>query len=228
MIPIRDTIKSRRFPLVNYTFIALCGFGFYLELQAGADIDPFLRNHGLIPAQVFALGTDASFFDPALYARFITSIFLHAGIMHFLGNMLFLWIFGDNVEDRMGHVGYAVFYVVGGVAAGLAHVVTNPESMIPTIGASGSIAAVMGAYIVLYPRARIVSAVIILVFVRVISVPAVIYLGLWFVLQLMSGTAALGAAPTEGGVAWWAHAGGFVFGAATVVLLGLRSSSSAE
>jgi membrane associated rhomboid family serine protease len=215
LIPLRDLNPSRRFPIVNYTIMILCGLGFFTELSAGAGLEDLFSIHGLVPARFLDLAQRSGLYDPALYLPFITSTFLHAGLLHFLGNMLFLWIFGDNVEDRMGHVGYALFYVTGGVAAGVAHVVANPESMIPTVGASGSIAAVMGAYLLLYPRAKVVSLVVI--------VPAVVYLAVWFGLQILSGSAAQAAAPGQGGVAWWAHAGGFVFGVAIVALLGLRT-----
>jgi membrane associated rhomboid family serine protease len=208
---------------VNYTIMILCGLGFFTELSAGAGLEDLFSIHGLVPARFLDLAQRSGLYDPALYLPFITSTFLHAGLLHFLGNMLFLWIFGDNVEDRMGHVGYALFYVTSGVAAGVAHVVANPESMIPTVGASGSIAAVMGAYLLLYPRANVVSLVVIFFFIRIIRVPAVVYLAVWFGLQILSGSAAQAAAPGQGGVAWWAHAGGFVFGVATVALLGLRT-----
>ncbi len=220
MIPIRDLNPSQRFPIVNYTLIGLCSAVFFLELRAGAGLEDLLQLHGLIPSRFYVLAQRWAIDQPTLYVPFVSSIFLHAGVMHFLGNMLFLWIFGDNVEDRLGHWNYALFYLAGGVAAGLAHVVSNPESTIPTIGASGAISAVMGAYLLLYPRAKIVSIVIVFFFIRTVTVPAVIYLLFWFGLQVLFGTAAA-AAPDQGGVAWWAHAGGFAFGAGTVLLLGL-------
>ncbi len=229
MIPIRDLNPSRRFPIVNYTLIGLCSAAFFLELRAGAGLEDVLQLYGLIPSRVYALVDQGAIGQPGLYAPFISSIFLHAGWMHFLGNMLFLWIFGDNIEDRLGHLNYALFYLAGGVAAGLAHVVTNPESTLPTIGASGAISAVMGAYLLLYPRAKIVSVVIIIFIIRTVTVPAVIYLPLWFGLQILYGMGA-SSAPDQGGVAWWAHAGGFAFGAAVVLLLGLwmRPSKSRD
>jgi membrane associated rhomboid family serine protease len=223
LIPLRDLNPSQRFPIVNYTIMILCGLGFFTELSAGAGLEDLFSVHGLVPARFLALADRSGLLDPALYVPLITSTFLHAGLLHFLGNMLFLWIFGDNVEDRMGHLGYALFYVTGGVAAGLAHVVANPESTLPTVGASGSIAAVMGAYLLLYPRAKVVSLVVVFFFIRIVSVPAVIYLAVWFGFQILSGSVAQATAPGQGGVAWWAHAGGFAFGVATVALLGLRA-----
>ena len=221
MIPIRDTIRSEGFPFVNYAFIALCAFVFYLEITAGNELDVFVNDHALVPATFVKLVAKRGLRLEEL-APFFTSMFLHAGYMHFAGNMLFLWVFGDNVEDRMGHLGYALFYLAGGVAAGAAHVLSNPHSVIPTVGASGAIAAVMGAYMLLYPQSRVNSLVILFPFVRVISVPAVLWLGLWFVFQVISGSAA-GLRSDQGGVAFFAHVGGFLFGVAVVLLLNLRA-----
>ena len=227
MIPLRDTIAADRFPFVNYALIALCGLGFWLELSAGAGSTDLIEEHALVPARFLALGERAGFGHPELYAPFFTSLFLHADWLHFLGNMLFLWIFGDNVEDRMGHAGYALFYLAGGALAGAAHVAANVDSVVPTLGASGAIGAVMGAYLLLYPSSRIVSLLILGFYVRRIAVPAVLYLLFWFALQLVPGALTLGRDPGEGGVAYWAHIGGFAFGAASVVLLGLRGRRAA-
>jgi membrane associated rhomboid family serine protease len=223
MIPIRDTLHSRRVPFVNYALIALCTLVFVYELRAGPAIDELIDAHALYPGRFVALVGRRGVFDLALYEPLISSMFLHAGFAHFGGNMLFLWIFGDNVEDRLGHVGYAVFYLLGGVTAALAHVAASPASVVPTVGASGAIAAVMGAYMLLYPGAYVQSLVILGFFVRVVSVPAVIWLGIWFVFQIVAG-AQSAAVPGQGGVAWWAHAGGFLFGVATVLVFGLRGA----
>ncbi|MFI5316588.1 MAG: rhomboid family intramembrane serine protease [Myxococcota bacterium] len=220
MIPIRDTIRAERWPLVNYGLIALCAAALWMEFAAGPDLDAFVNAHALIPTR-FVKSLARRGPDVALFAPFVTSMFLHAGFVHFAGNMLFLWIFGDNVEDRMGHLGYALFYLAGGLAAGAAHVLANPGSVVPTVGASGAIAAVMGAYMVLFPASRIETLVIVVFIVRVIPVPAVLWLGLWFVFQLLSGSMG-GRAGDQGGVAWFAHVGGFAFGAGTALLLGLR------
>jgi membrane associated rhomboid family serine protease len=221
MIPIRDTLRTRRVPFVNYALVALCALAFLYELRAGADIDAFVNEHALVPSRFVALVGRHGVFDLALYAPFVSSMFLHAGFAHFAGNMLFLWIFGDNVEDRLGHVGYAFFYLSGGVVAGLAHVAASPSSVVPTVGASGAIAAVMGAYMLLFPGAYIQSLVILLFMVRVVSVPSIVWLGIWFVFQVIAG-AQSSTMPGQGGVAWWAHAGGFAFGALLVLVLGLR------
>ena len=223
MIPLRDTVRSKRFPLVNYTLIATCAAGFFFELSVGDQLEPFVRAHGLVPARYFALRDRLGPFDPTIYLPFLTSIFLHGGWVHLLGNLLYLWIFGDNIEDRLGHVGYLAFYLTGGFFSGAAHVGIYPDSVVPTIGASGAIAAVMGAYFLLYPRSRILTLVIFFFWVEVVPVPAVLYLVVWFVIQLASGTIALATAgPETGGVAFWAHTGGFAYGAVFVILFGLR------
>jgi membrane associated rhomboid family serine protease len=220
MIPIRDTVRAERWPLVNYAVIALCGVAFWMELSAGPDLDVFVNEHALLPAR-FVKSFARSGFELQLFAPFVTSLFLHASLPHFAGNMLFLWIFGDNVEDRMGHLGYALFYLAGGVAAGAAHVLANPGSVVPTVGASGAIAAVMGAYLLLYPTSRVETLVIVVFVVRVVAIPAFVWLGLWFVFQVLAGSTAARAGD-QGGVAWFAHIGGFAFGAAVVLLFGLR------
>jgi membrane associated rhomboid family serine protease len=221
MIPLRDTIRSERFPFVNYALIALCGFAFWLEIRAGPDLDVFVNEHALLPMR-FVKSLAREGFAPALFSPFVTSMFLHASFAHFAGNMLFLWIFGDNVEDRLGHLGYALFYLAGGVAAGAAHVAANPSSVIPTVGASGAIAAVMGAYLLLYPSSRIETLVMAFPFWRTIEIPAYAWLGFWFVFQLFAGTVE-SSGSDHGGVAWFAHVGGFAFGAAVVLLFGLRA-----
>ncbi len=221
MIPIHDTIPSRRWPVVNYALIGLCAWAFWLELSAGADVDVFVNQHALVPVR-FVKSLENGGFGLGVFAPFVSSMFLHAGFGHFAGNMLFLWIFGDNVEDRLGHVSYALFYLVGGVAAGAVHVFANPASTVPTVGASGAIAAVMGAYMLMYPSARIVTLVIVIFLVRTIEVPAFAWLGLWFVFQVLSST--FEQSSEGGGVAWFAHIGGFAFGAVVALLLGLRGA----
>jgi membrane associated rhomboid family serine protease len=221
MIPIRDTIRARRWPVVNYAVIALCVWAYGLELAGQENIDTLFETYALTPATFMKSVARHGVFELAQWKPLVTSMFLHGGLLHLAGNMLFLWIFGDNVEDRFGHVGYALFYLVGGIAAAGTHVLADPTSTVATVGASGAIAAVMGAYMLLYPGARIESLVIVFIFVRVISVPAFVWLGLWFVFQVISGSTNAHAAG-EGGVAWFAHIGGFAFGAAVVLLLGMR------
>ena len=221
MIPIRDSVRARTWPAVNYALIALCAWAFWRELAAGPEVDALIESYALTPATFMKSVARHGWFELAQWKPFVTSMFLHGGLAHFAGNMMFLWIFGDNVEDRFGHVGYALFYLAGGVAAAAAHVLASPDSTVPTLGASGAIAAVMGAYMLLYPGARVESLVIVFLFVRVISVPAFVWLGLWFALQLLSGTTGVRGSG-EGGIAFWAHIGGFVFGAGVVLLLGMR------
>ena len=207
MIPLRDVIPSRTSPVLVITIIALNAVAFLFEQTlSDRQLTLFVREYGVVPA-AFAWGS------------VFTSMFLHGGWMHILGNMLFLWIFGDNVEDRMGHGRFVVFYLICGTVAAVAHVMSEPGSPIPTIGASGAVAGVMGAYLVLYPRSRILTLLPLLIFWRIIEVPAVVFLGLWFVLQLFSGVGtmlmATQGAPA-GGIAFWAHVAGFLAGVVLV------------
>ncbi|PKO13824.1 MAG: rhomboid family intramembrane serine protease, partial [Chloroflexi bacterium HGW-Chloroflexi-10] len=203
MIPIRDQIPTRRIPFVNYLLILGNVLVFFLQWQAGPNQDAIVYQFALIPAQV------SSGLDFGDITDIFTSMFMHAGFAHIAGNMLYLWIFGDNVEDSMGPAKYLLFYLVGGTVASLAHIFTNPASQIPTVGASGAIAAVLGAYLVLYPQSRVLTIIPLGFFLRMTTVPAVIVLGLWFVLQLFSGVISMGG-PDVGGVAFWAHIGGFL------------------
>ncbi|HEV2950550.1 MAG TPA: rhomboid family intramembrane serine protease, partial [Actinomycetota bacterium] len=175
-------------------------------------LDAFVTEWGIVPAELTAAWAAGSGLAVEV-ATLITSQFLHGGWLHLLGNLLFLWIFGNNVEDRLGRFRFLFFYLVGGAIAGLAQVAIDPGSTIPTIGASGAIGATLGAYLVLFPRARITSLVFLGFFYQLIDVPAVVVLVFWFVLQLIDGIASLGVTEIGGGVAFFAHIGGFVFGA---------------
>ncbi len=216
MIPIRDQTPTRNFPLINNALILLNIIVFLFFLLAGASQNALVEKYALIPANFTAHPGLASF------KNIFTSMFMHGGWAHILGNMLYLWIFGDNVEDRMGHFKYLVFYLAGGVAASLAHIYTNPTSQIPTVGASGAIAAVLGAYLVLYPHSRILTFIPLGFFLQLRPLPASIVLGFWFVLQLFEGFLTLGG-PDVGGVAVWAHVGGFIFGATIAFLFARRN-----
>jgi membrane associated rhomboid family serine protease len=212
MIPIRDQIPTRSVPFVNYLLIAANILVFILMWLAGSNQEALVYQFALIPAQVTAgldLGDITDIFS---------SMFMHGGLAHIAGNMLYLWIFGDNVEDAMGHGKYLLFYLTGGVVASLAHILTNPASQLPTVGASGAIAAVLGAYLVLYPHSRVQTIIPLGYFMRITLVPASIVLGMWFILQLFSGFLSLGG-PDVGGVAFWAHIGGFVAGVVLAKLL---------
>ncbi len=213
MIPIRDGIPTRRPPVVNYLLIIANILVFAAMWMAGSAQDSLVYEFAMIPANF----TDGSITVKDVLDIF-TSMFMHAGIAHIAGNMLYLWIFGDNVEDTMGHFKYLIFYLVGGLVASLTHLATNPGSQIPTVGASGAIAAVLGAYLVLYPRSHIATFIPIGFFLRLAMLPASIVLVLWFVMQLFSGFLSLGG-PDVGGTAFWAHIGGFIAG----VLMGLMS-----
>jgi membrane associated rhomboid family serine protease len=213
MIPLRDTIRSRRFPVVNTVLIALNVIVFLGESRMGSPaLTGLVYSFGLVP--------DGFWSDsPLRWVTLITSTFLHGSWFHLISNMLALYIFGDNVEDRLGHARYLIFYMLGGLVSGTAHVLAYPASQVPTVGASGAIATLLGAYLVLYPRARVITFIPILFFWRLVNIPAPIYLGLWFLMQLFNGTLALAASTFQGGgVAWWAHIGGFVAGLALVKL----------
>jgi len=205
MIPIRDEIPTKRFPIITYTLIGINILVFLFQIMLGSHEEAFVQQMAVIPAHFtngISLGDITDIF---------TSMFMHGGLMHIGGNMLYLWIFGDNVEDSMGSFRFLVFYLLGGVIASFTHILTNPASPIPTIGASGAIAAVLGAYLVLYPHSKVHTLVPTGYSMRITAIPAIAVLGLWFVLQFFNGMFSLGSGNT-GGVAVWAHIGGFVAG----------------
>ena len=204
MIPLRDIIPSRTTPIVTIVLIVANVLVFLYELSLGSAVDDFTLYFGLVPA-AFS------------WVAVFTSMFLHGGLFHVAGNMLYLWIFGDNVEDRMGHGRFLVFYLLCGIAAALAQTITSPDSLVPMVGASGAIAGVMGAYFVLYPKSRIVTLVPLFFFFQIIEVPAIFFLGIWFVMQFLSGVGSIVSA-AQGGVAFWAHVAGFVAGISGVIV----------
>ncbi len=208
MIPVSDELPSRRVPLVTWGLIVVNSFIFLWELMLGPEVDQFFMRWGAVPAFI----TNPSRY-PWAPLTLLTSMFLHAGWTHLIGNMLYLWIFGDNVEDALGYIGYLIFYLAAGVAAGLAQVMVNPFAIIPGVGASGAIAGVLAVYLVLYPGAPVRVLVPGLFMMHMARIPALIVLGFWFVIQLFNGFLTLGAATmATGGVAWFAHIGGFVAG----------------
>lgn len=211
MIPLRDNNPSERFPFVNVTIIVVCVVAFFYQLMLGRHMEAFLFEYGLVPARYFDRSVAAHFTVGEQALPFLTTMFLHGGWLHLIGNMWILYIFGDNVESALGHAGYLFFYLMCGIMASLIHLVLNFNSSLPTIGASGAIAGIMGAYFVLYPRARILTFVPIFFFFTLIEVPAFVFLGFWFVMQFFSGAFAL-AGGNFSGIAWWAHIGGFVAG----------------
>lgn len=219
MFPLRDSIPSARPPLVNVLVIGGCVVLFLFELSLGRHLERFLSLYAFMPAR---------FFHPSLFegsfgftlGTVVFSMFLHGGWFHLIGNMWFLWVFGDNVEDAMGHLRYAVFYLTCGAAAAVAQAVVAPHSTVPMVGASGAIAGVLGAYFVWFPWSRVKTLLFFGVFLTVTELPAPLFLVLWFVVQFFSGTLSLAAAGAAGGgVAWFAHIGGFVCGAALAVIL---------
>jgi membrane associated rhomboid family serine protease len=206
MIPLRDIIPSRTRPYITVTIIVLNALAWFFEIGLPADVLPsFLRVYGVVPADFHA-------------STLVTSMFLHGSWMHVIGNMWYLWIFGDNVEDRLGHGRFIFFYLLCGIAAALGQVGVDPQSTLPTIGASGAIAGVMGAYFVLYPRSRVLTLVPLIIFWDIIEMPAIFLLGFWFLLQLFSAGAIATTANT-GGVAFAAHVVGFVVGVIAVFIL---------
>ncbi|MGB7319684.1 MAG: rhomboid family intramembrane serine protease [Planktotalea sp.] len=218
MLPIRDHNPSGRTPYVTYALIAIniiIFAGFNLSLGEGRALDMFFYEWGMIPREISA-GQD--------YYTLVTSQFLHGGIMHIGGNMLFLWIFGDNMEDEMGHIGFLIFYLASGIAAALAQWVVEPSSSVVTIGASGAIAGVMGGYLLLFPKAKVDILLILIIFFKIFPVPAWVMLGVWFLLQVGNGVAS---DPDLGGVAYWAHAGGFVVGIVLSFPLFMRLGAAA-
>jgi membrane associated rhomboid family serine protease len=212
MIPIKDDVPRTTFPLVVLLLITLNILLFLHEISLGKSLELFIKNYSIIPNIFFSPNVDTfSRFYP-----FFTSIFLHGSWVHLLGNMWFLWVFGNNIEDRMGHIRFPLFYLGCGIASGLAHTYMNPESAIPTIGASGAISGILGAYLVLYPFSRVLTLVPIF-FIYFVKIPAFFFLGVWFLVQFFSGASSiLAGEATTGGVAWWAHVGGFASG---IVLL---------
>jgi rhomboid family protein len=218
VIPLRDNLRARSFPFVNLLLIAANVAVFAYELRLGRRLDPFIFRYGLVPAAWTAKRWSRHLTLASRLRPLLTSMFLHGGWLHLIGNMWFLYIFGHAVEDRLGHARYLLFYLASGVAAGLVQVWATWGSTLPTIGASGAIAGVMGAYFVLFPLARIATLVPLFLFFPTIEVPAFFFLGLWFVMQLLSS-----GGPDYEGVAWWAHVGGFAAGALAVRRLKRRA-----
>lgn len=217
MLPLADHNPRRTTPVVNIILIGINVLMFLWEISLGPQIEPVLFNVAFVPARFWYL-------PGALLPNIITmfvSMFLHGGWLHLGGNMLYLWVFGDNIEDRLGHVRYFFFYIACGLVATLAHAVMNPASRVPSIGASGAIAGVLGAYIVLFPKQRVTTLIPIFIFITVREIPAVLLLGFWILLQIFFGAASMnGDLQSAGGVAYFAHIGGFIAGMVLIVLLG--------
>lgn len=224
MLPLTDHNPRRTTPFVTWLLIALNVLAFLWELSLGANLQNVLFQRAFIPAKFWISGH----WDYDIASAFF-SMFLHGGFLHVGSNLLYLWIFGDNIEDRLGHVRYTIFYFLCGIVATLAHAVAGPSSALPAIGASGAIAGVLGAYLLLFPHAKVTTLIPIFLFVTVRELPAILVLGLWFVLQLFIGVGSLGVpgAQESGGVAYFAHIGGFVAGMILVVIMGGRKARAA-
>lgn len=250
MIPLRDSIESRTKPVINHLIIGICTVAFLVQLASGDGGSRIAEQYGMVPARLtdpeatpeirqrVRVRTDRGIEEAVVvhqlarasippWATMITCMFLHGGWMHFLGNMWFLYVFGDNVEDRLGHFGYLLLYLGTGIVAGLAHYASDNLSAVPTIGASGAIAGVMGAYAWLYPHARVQAVLPLFVIMPIFVLPAPVFLGIWFAIQTYSGVTA-SASGQAGGVAWWAHIGGFVAGALVALVIGRAHKSQTE
>lgn len=208
MIPYKDDNPTTTFPLFTILFIALNTAVYFWQLLSPAGMQKIVQSYGAVPAALMGSGTGQPF-HPALTV--VTSMFLHGGLFHLGGNMLYLWIFGNNIEDKLGHLRFVVFYLLGGAVAVYAHALTEPGSVIPMIGASGAVSAILGAYLLLFPRASVSTILFLGFFVRVVKLPALIVIGFWAIIQLVNGILIKGL-QDGAGVAWFAHIGGFVFG----------------
>ena len=241
MIPIKDDIPTRRFPILTVLIIAACTvvyFGFqHGGLTLGQQGEQQVVDYGAIPYEISHPGkqcardanlqiicpSKAQKNAPPTWLTLFTSMFMHGGLLHLAGNMLFLWIFGNNIEDSMGRPRFVLFYLLGGLAALFGQTLIDPNSAAPTIGASGAIAAVLGGYALLYPRARVITLIIIIIFFTIVELPALVVLGLWFLIQVFYGAAELGQPlGGSGGVAYFAHIGGFLFGLLLIKLFANR------
>ncbi len=232
MFPLKDHNPTRTRPYVTFFLVAVNVVVFAYELMLGDRVAGFVAGWGAVPYELShfedLVGPMGGGFEHTAGPSFIpltliSSMFMHGSVMHIFGNMLYLWIFGNNVEDVLGHVKYFVFYILCGILAGLAHVLFNPSSTVPTVGASGAVAGVLGAYLVMYPKARVLTLVFLGIFIRLMEVPAVVLLVLWFVMQSLQGFLSLGVREMSGGVAWFAHIGGFVAGAVLAFAMGGRA-----
>lgn len=212
MFPIRDSIRARGTPWVTVLLVVVNCVVFVWELLLGWQLDEFIVRYSIVPVRYTDWHVVRLYSPVELGLPFLTSMFIHGGWVHLLGNMWFLWIFGDNVEDKLGHFRFLVLYLVGGVFASVFHILTNPNGGVPTIGASGAVAAVMGAYFRYFPLAYVETIIPPFVLGPTVALPAILFLGVWFVLQFFNGALSLAGTSGFGGVAWWAHIGGFIFG----------------
>jgi membrane associated rhomboid family serine protease len=232
LFPLKDLNPTERFPFVTIGLIAANVIVFVYELTLGSDLNAFVAGYGMVPyeitrfADLVGAGGDVPIDHtpgpPLIHLTLLTSMFIHGGFFHLIGNMLYLWIFGNNIEDVLGPVGFLLFYLLCGLAAAFAHIAAGPGSTVPTVGASGAVSGVLGAYLIAHPRARVLTLVFLGFFIRVMLVPASVLLVFWFVIQIVSGLASLSMNMPGGGVAWFAHIGGFVAGIVLIKLFAGR------
>jgi membrane associated rhomboid family serine protease len=219
MIPLRDTIPSLRIAWVTRALLVANIAAFAMELRQGPALEAFIYRFGVVPTH-WVVSNPSDFLDwPHLFLTLLTSQFLHGGFLHLASNMLYLWIFADNVEDRLGPLRFLLLYLGSGVVAAVSQLFVSPGSSIPMVGASGAIAGVLGAYLLMFPAARIVTLIPLGFFWETVELPAFLFLGLWFLLQWVQGLTTVGQVAEVGGVAFWAHIGGFVSGMIGIVLL---------
>jgi membrane associated rhomboid family serine protease len=220
MIPLRDKNPTQLVPFINVALIVANVAVFLYQVTSGEGVGLIFQRFAVIPADLSAMYTQGHI-QILTVGKLFTSMFLHGGWLHLGGNMLYLWVFGDNIEDKLGHTRYFLFYVICGVISTVAHVLIEPQTTIPMVGASGAISGVLGAYLVLFPKARVLTVIPIFVFLQFAELPAIVVLGLWFVLQFFNGLASIGFQTAgAGGVAWWAHVGGFIAG--IILILPMR------
>lgn len=221
MFPLRDNLRSHSLPIATISIILANIYFFYRELSIPDHIaNEMIRQYGLIPVR-FIEGLSRGSTNIYDYIPIVSNLFLHGGWMHIIGNMWYLWIFGDNIEDWLGHISFVAFFLLNGIIANISHILLDPFSPIPVIGASGAMSGVLGAYLILYPGARIKTLVPIFIFLQVFEVPALMFLGLWFFLQLQNSMLASGA-----NIAWWAHIGGFLSGMILIKIFPCRCKRS--
>ena len=230
MIPLKDTIPRIGFSFITWILILLNAIVFIFEISIPKDLlQQLFYLFGLVPARyTYPRWALIHGLSPGNYSPFLTNMFLHAGWLHIVGNMWFLHLFGGTVEDRMGHLRFLFFYLLSGLAANFIFFVVDPHSTLPEIGASGAIAGVMGAYLVMFPKAQILTLIPILFIPLLVNLPAFLFLGFWFLIQIFSGTLSIASHATEGGVAWWAHIGGFLFGIAAAPVLARKDRPKAR
>ena len=219
MIPLRDTIPSRRTAWISRALLAANILVFALELRQGPHLDAFVDQFGVVSRRWFLGGAGAVLAWPRLFLTLFTSQFLHGGFLHLASNMLYLWIFADNVEDRLGPLRFLCLYLGSGAVAAVAQILAAPASAVPMVGASGAIAGVLGAYLLIFPRARVVTLIPLVFWWETVELPAFLFLGFWFLLQWVEGLTTIGRVADVGGVAFWAHIGGFAGGMLGIALL---------